>query len=160
MKRNRVLVLLSAVTVLSFTGCELIPLLFEPIPGPVPGGNDIHAAHNFERTSRGIPALTLDGRLNNAAQGHANWMAANRVLSHFGAGGSTPDVRMKAAGFPVFASAENIAEGAASVPEVMALWMNSPGHRANILNGVYTHVGYGVAADVNGRLYWAVNFAN
>jgi len=162
MKPQRTVILLLAALAFTCTGCELLPLLLGPGPGAGlgPGGNDIHAAHNFERTSRGIGALILDGRLNNAAQGHAEWMAANRNLSHTGAGGSNPGDRMSAAGFPVFAWAENIAEGQTTVAAVMASWMGSSGHRTNILNATYTHVGYGVATDATGRLYWCTCFAN
>ena len=59
---------------------------------------------------------------------------------------------------PYTAAAENIASGQRTPEEVMRYWMNSPGHRSNILNSNYNNIGVGVARDQNGNLYWTQLF--
>ncbi len=127
-----------------------------PPPQPVPGDilAQLLAAHNMERTSRGFAALFLNAKLTAAAQKHATWMAANRRLSHIGAGGSEFDQRIKAENYLLRTGGENIAEGYASVESVMRGWMNSTDHRSNILKGSYKEVGFGHSGT-----YWCAVFA-
>ena len=108
---------------------------------------------NRERTSRGEVALRADGHLEAAAQGHSESMAAGDYFEHFGPGGQTPLDRMRAAGYIYssrigFAIGENIAwaTGSSATPEaIVAAWMASPGHRANILDGRFRDSAIGVA---------------
>ena len=72
-------------------------------------------------------------------------MATNNYFSHTGSDGSTFDSRISATGYSYRMAGENIAAGAATAEAVMELWMNSPGHRANILNCGYTQIGVGYA---------------
>lgn len=115
---------------------------------------------NAERAANGVsPPLTLCRNLNTAAQGHSNWQAANLTMSHTGSGGSTPSQRVTAAGYTGWnAVGENVAYGQTSVSQVMTAWMNSPGHRANILSTNFSNVGFGMATASNGQLYWTQNF--
>jgi uncharacterized protein YkwD len=99
--------------------------------------------------------LTVDDRLAAAAQGHSDDMAANDYFSHTSLDGSTFTDRADAAGFTGFAGAENIAAGQRSPQDVMAAWMDSAGHRRNILNCDYTLIGVGLNTD---GWYWTQMF--
>jgi uncharacterized protein YkwD len=65
---------------------------------------------------------------------------------------------MKNFGISYQAAAENIAAGQTTPQEVVQAWMNSPGHRANILNGNYTYIGVGYAKGGSQRHYWTQMF--
>uniref|UniRef100_UPI0035299187 CAP domain-containing protein n=1 Tax=Roseovarius conchicola TaxID=3121636 RepID=UPI0035299187 len=110
---------------------------------------------NEERTSRGLNPVQLELRLNSSAEDHSEWMLQRDVFSHTGVGGSSAGDRMEDAGFTFSGNwswAENIAwrsEGGAPglADDVVALHnglMNSPGHRANILDPDMTVVGIGI----------------
>ena len=110
---------------------------------------------NQERSSRGLDPLQLELRLNASAEDHSAWMLQQDVFSHTGAGGSSAGDRMRDAGFQFSGSwtwAENIAwqseRGASGIGDDVAnlhqSLMNSPGHRANILNPDVTVVGIGI----------------
>ncbi|GGH36852.1 Hemolysin-type calcium-binding repeat-containing protein [Cribrihabitans marinus] len=110
---------------------------------------------NAERAARGLDPLQLELRLNDAAETHSEWMLAQDVFSHTGAGGSSAGGRMQQAGFDFSGSwgwAENIAlqseRGAPGLADdVIDLHnslMNSPGHRANILNPDMEVIGIGI----------------
>jgi uncharacterized protein YkwD len=111
------------------------------------------AAVNLERSRVGAPALVLDSRAQRAAQLHSEWMAREDVLDHTGQGGSDPGQRLSEQGVQWRAYAENVAWGQTSVQQVMRSWMNSPGHRSNLLNPRYTHLGWGRAGN-----YWTQKF--
>lgn len=122
-------------------------------------------AHNAMRRSGGVQPLSLSERLNVAAKCHATWMATNRNMSHsqktdseafFGV---TLSDRLHNVGYPFRSAGENIAAGQRSATQVMTAWLASSGHRANILNDAYWNVGFGVARDLYGNLYWCVVFA-
>ncbi|WP_027244694.1 CAP domain-containing protein [Leisingera daeponensis] len=110
---------------------------------------------NAERTSRGLNPVQLELRLNDSSEDHSEWMLQQDVFSHTGAGGSSAGDRMKDAGFVFSGSwtwAENIAwqseRGAAGlsddVVDLHNSLMNSPGHRANILNANVEVIGIGI----------------
>jgi Ca2+-binding RTX toxin-like protein len=118
---------------------------------------------NAERAKTGAQPLAFDGDLNEAAEGHSEWMIATDTFSHTGAGGSSAGQRMTAAGYSFTGSwtwGENIAWATTRSPagyqdEVQLLHanlMNSSGHRANILNANYREVGLGYEiGDYGGR---------
>ncbi len=114
--------------------------------------------HNNYRAKFFRPPLTLNQQLSNAAMAHAEWMAKTGNFSHTGEGGSSPFDRMRSHGYLYRSAGENIAYGHANVSAVMAGWIGSPGHEANIRGG-YINVGFAVVPDRNGRLYWVANFA-
>jgi uncharacterized protein YkwD len=108
---------------------------------------------NRERTSRGLSALAPDGQLQQAAQGHSEDMAVGDYFEHDGRNGDTPLSRMRASGY-IFSSrigyavGENIAWGTlwlASPKAIVAGWMASPGHRANILDATFRDSGVGIS---------------
>lgn len=116
------------------------------------------AAHNSYRARHGLPPLTMEPRLTEAAQGHASWMADTGSFSHTGAGGSSPFLRISQAGYSYSAAGENIALGQRTVEAVMVAWVGSPGHEANIRNTKYIHMGVGLATARDGRRIWVVTF--
>jgi uncharacterized protein YkwD len=117
------------------------------------------ALTNAARTVQGCPALRADDRLAAAARAHSTDMVAQSFFSHTGSNGSTFVAREVAAGYPKKgASAENIAWGYRTPQEVVTGWMNSSGHRANILNCSSVAVGVGLAYKAGGTPYWTQDF--
>ena len=119
---------------------------------------DLFKAHNDTRALYGARPLAISLELSRAARGHAKWMADHNRMSHTGANGSTLGTRLKDAGYAYGAAGENIAAGYNSVPSVMDGWIDSPGHRANMLKDSFEHVGLAVAVSSSGQKYWCVNF--
>ena len=108
---------------------------------------------NEERESAGCSSVTVDGRLTTAAQRHSQDQADRGVMTHTGADGSTTGERATRAGYRWSRIGENVASGTTSAERVMTMWMNSSGHRANIVNCEYRHIG---VARVGG--YWTQVF--
>jgi uncharacterized protein YkwD len=100
---------------------------------------------NDERRRAGRQPLTVDSRLDAAAQRHADDMLARSYFAHRDPDGKTVRERAREAGFDWSAIGENIAEGQQSVKEVVESWMRSAGHRENILDRRYTRTGVGLA---------------
>jgi uncharacterized protein YkwD len=86
-------------------------------------------------------ALSWSCKLEAAALGHSTDMANNNYFSHTGLNGSSPGDRITAAGYSWSSYGENIAAGASSVSQVMQMWLDSPGHCANIMGGNFTNLG-------------------
>jgi len=115
---------------------------------------------NRERANHGEPALRADTQLQSAAQGHTDSMVKGDYFAHIGPSGDTPLQRMTAADYIYsehigYEVGENIAWGTLqlSTPSaVVAAWMASAGHRANILNARFRDTGIGVAAHVPASL--------
>jgi uncharacterized protein YkwD len=102
-------------------------------------------ALNKFRLANGLAQLEFDNRLAKAATKHANAMAAADFFSHTGANGSTISKRVSDAGYPWRLVAENIAAGMQSGGEAVDVWIDSPGHRKNMLTAGLTHAGIGYA---------------
>lgn len=100
---------------------------------------------NVRRTSEGLATLSLNNKLNEAAQAKANDMAARNYWSHNTPEGNPPWLFFGNAGYAYSAAGENLAYGFDTSDATVAAWMNSPGHRANILNNDFTEVGFGIA---------------
>lgn len=130
---------------------------------PVPAGdhNQVEAAVfamvNAERAKAGCQPLQADKRLITSARGHSQDMASRNYFSHNTPEGRNPFQRMADAGYPRSAG-ENIAAGQRTPQAVMNSWMNSAGHRANILNCGYKAIGVGVANGGSFGIYWTQNF--
>ena len=118
---------------------------------------------------RGHPALIRSSRL------HSQWMARRRAFSHTGSGGSSPWDRATRAGYPSSTVSENIwqTQGQRGLAwkskfrwdsdwnlgrAAVISWMNSPGHRANLLSPEWRHMGIGVARNNRDRIYLTQNF--
>ncbi|MFK0158385.1 CAP domain-containing protein [Streptomyces sp. NPDC090499] len=111
---------------------------------------------NAERSKAGCSALTLNTTLSKVAQAHSEDMALHQNMSHAGSDGSSPGDRITSAGYTWSAYGENVAYGYASADQVMAGWMASPGHKANILNCTFKEIGVGLAQP---NSYWTQDFA-
>ncbi|WP_262281435.1 CAP domain-containing protein [Micromonospora sp. MA102] len=111
---------------------------------------------NQERAKAGCKALTVDDKLTLAAQRHSQDQADHKTMSHDGSDGSDVGDRLDRVGYAWRSYGENVAWNQQSPAAVMDAWMNSPGHRANILNCSFTEIGVGVARS-NGP-YWTQDF--
>jgi uncharacterized protein YkwD len=114
--------------------------------------------HNKERAKEGLGPLKLESHLVEAAKAHAKDMAEHENMSHDGSDGSSPAERATRAGYHYLLTGENVAKGYQTVPEVMEIWMNSPPHKKNILNGEYTEIGVAVAYGEDNKPYWSAEF--
>ncbi|MEV8593667.1 CAP domain-containing protein [Streptomyces sp. NPDC052012] len=119
---------------------------------------DVLDLTNRERVRAGLAPLASDSRLAAAAQGHSADMAVRDFYSHTAPDGSRPWDRAAAAGSTRRTVGENIACGQRTAAEVVQGWMNSPGHRANILKSDFTHLGVGLAGGGRAGTYWTQLF--
>lgn len=108
---------------------------------------------NEQRRAHGLRPLRLDGKLGRAARGHANDMVAKRYFAHESKNGATFSTRIKRTGWTKsrrsYTMGENIGWGGGSLStprEMVKGWMNSPGHKANILAREFRFIGIGIAA--------------
>ena len=115
---------------------------------------------NQQRMLNGLAPLATSGKLVQAARIQAGNMAQLDQMSHVLAGVAQPDLlsRANAVGYGYAKLGENIAYNYAGAPEVVAGWMNSTGHKANILDPGFTEIGVAVAANSNGQLYYCQVF--
>jgi uncharacterized protein YkwD len=122
---------------------------------------DMLNAVNAQRAAAGVAPLRLCNVLVLQAQIHTADQAKMGVMSHTGSNGSTLQQRAVQstylAGAGAWSLGENVAFGYRDIPSVMTAWMNSPGHRANILQGGFSDVGFGLAQGANGT-YWTQDF--
>ena len=116
---------------------------------------------NVERKKANLQPLTLNGQLGQAAQNHTNDMVSKSYFSHTSPSGSTMTSRVNATGYTYSAIGENIAAGNSTASETMTQWMNSPGHRANILSPKFRELGVGYASSNDQyRYYWTQVFGS
>lgn len=112
---------------------------------------------NVERRAVGCPDLDLDPRLSRAAQAHTDEMARYDYVGHTGLDGSSPGDRIEAAGYDWWSYGENVAAGQTGPAEVLGQWMESRGHRRNILDCDFRDIGIGFTPAPGGP-YWAQEF--
>lgn len=115
---------------------------------------------NQERAKRGLPLLKLNAELSRVARIKSQDMIDKKYFAHNSPTYGSPFQMMQSFGLRFSAAGENIAYGQKTAAEVMNTWMNSSGHRANILSQAYTNIGIGVAKMSNGTLYWTQMFMN
>ena len=113
---------------------------------------------NRERANAGLSGLSLNWQLSRVARYKAEDMRDKNYFSHTAPVYGSPFEMMKNFGISFSAAGENIAMGQQSPTEVMNSWMNSSGHRQNILNTRYTEIGVGIAKSSNGSIYWVQQF--
>jgi len=113
---------------------------------------------NNRRRNHGCNNLSQNGALNTAAQTHTRKMAKRDTLSHELPGEASLGVRVRRAGYDWTMLAENIAAGYGTPAAVVRGWMHSAGHRRNILNCRYRHIGVGYAVSDRGTPYWTQVF--
>lgn len=112
---------------------------------------------NAARAKNGLSALTLDANMNRAAAVRAAELAQS--FSHTRPNGSRGLTALNEAGVSYRTAGENIASGQQSAQAVVSAWMNSSGHRANILSSLFGRMGAG-QATIGGRTYWVQLFAD
>lgn len=125
-------------------------------PGPTRYEAEVVALTNDQRAAHGCPALRDDPRLRAAAIAHSADMRVQDYFAHDTPDGVTPWARIGAQGYSD-PSAENIAMGQPTPQAVVEAWMNSAGHRANILNCASKAIGVGVQFGPNGP-WWTQDF--
>lgn len=113
---------------------------------------------NQKRQEAGLAACAgTDTNLNRSARAKSQDMANNNYFSHDSPTYGDPFAMMRNFGVQYQSAGENIAMGQPTPQEVVTAWMNSPGHRKNIMNGSFTHLGIGYVLQ-NGRAYWTQQF--
>ncbi|MER5363475.1 CAP domain-containing protein [Streptomyces sp. NPDC002785] len=110
---------------------------------------------NSARDAVGCSPLKANAKLTKAARKHSADMASQRNMSHTGSDGSDPGDRIMHAGYDRSGYGENVAYGYTTPESVMAGWMNSPGHKRNILDCSFKEIGVGLAQPGN---YWTQDF--
>lgn len=118
---------------------------------------------NQERAAQGLNPLAWADDLADVARAHSKDMEQRRFFDHMNPSGFSPFDRMENAGITYFMAAENIAAGQGTPAAVMESWMNSPGHRANILNPELKELGVGYVKAAEGApypCYWTQVFAS
>ncbi|MGM8213169.1 CAP domain-containing protein [Virgibacillus sp. W0430] len=110
---------------------------------------------NNERAKQGLAPLKIDTALSKVAREKSRDMAVNGYFDHNSPTYGSPFDMMRSYGISYRTAGENIAKGQRTPQEVVTGWMNSPGHRANILNGNYTHIGVGYVKQGN---HWTQQF--
>jgi hypothetical protein len=115
---------------------------------------------NAERATQGLHPLTVDDNLATAARDHSEDMGLQGYFSHTSLDGRTVPDRITAAGYSYNTYGENIAGGQPTPEAVIDAWMESSGHRANILNPIFCDIGVGYAYLANSpyRHYWTQDF--
>ncbi|MBD2771080.1 CAP domain-containing protein [Iningainema tapete] len=140
----------------------IVPLSSQPAVNPLV--QEVVNLTNAQRQLVGLQPLQLNFQLNNSAQAHAQDMAVRDFFDHVGSNGTGIGDRAKAAGYTYSFIGENIGAGQATAQGIVSSWMNSPGHKAQILNPNYREIGVGyyyLANDtgkVNYNHYWTVGF--
>ncbi|MEW2529174.1 sigma-70 family RNA polymerase sigma factor [Streptomyces sp. NPDC047071] len=135
------------------------PTTKKPAP-PAPSGSkaqQVLSLVNAERAKAGCGPLTHNSKLATAAQRHSADMRSRNYFDHTSPDGTDPGQRITAAGYKWSTYGENIARGQQTAASVMDAWMNSEGHRANILNCSFKELGTGVEEGEGGP-WWTQNF--
>ena len=114
---------------------------------------------NVERAAAGRSRLSAHPLVTVAAAAHSADQAARQQMSHTGSDGSDAGTRLTRAGFTWGAWGENVAAGQRTAGDVVTAWMNSSGHRANMLSSSFTTIGIGVVIGADGRRYWTMVLA-
>ena len=122
-----------------------------------PAAAEVVRLVNVARADAGCAPLRVDSRLTTAARLHSQDMADHDYFSHTSLDGRSPWDRMRAQGY-TNGSGENIAAGYSTPASVMNAWMNSSGHRANILNCSSRAIGVGIGKGGSYGTYWTQDF--
>jgi uncharacterized YkwD family protein len=115
---------------------------------------------NIERQKAGLSALTFDQSVSNVARTKSKDMAANNYFAHQSPTYGSAGDMLTRFGIKWSAWGENIASGQRTPEAVVTAWMNSSGHRANILSANFSKIGVGYAVNSNGTPYWTQIFTN
>ena len=159
-------IVFAALAAAAFTGAAGAVHLDRPVQGSssVSAGiqsssaaSEVVRLTNSARSQNGYAALVEDGALSEAAAVRAREIA--RSFSHTRPSGASFSSALSESGVSYLRAGENIASGQKSASEVVNAWMNSPGHRANILNSSYSRIG-SASVNIDGTHYWVQLFAD
>ncbi len=130
------------------------PRVSTPAPAPLDDAYEARIVQlvNAERVAAGLPRLAVSPCADRYAEDWSATMARTGAFAH------RPSLGTLLSACRASAVGENIASGAVSADQMMAMWMKSPGHRANILSSRFTHLGVGAAKTASGRTYGTQNF--
>ncbi|MCH4240134.1 MAG: CAP domain-containing protein [Oscillospiraceae bacterium] len=120
--------------------------------------NEVLTLVNQQRTANGLRALSANAQLMKTATLKSEDMAKLNYFDHTSPTYGSPFDMMKQFGISYRTAGENIAMGQTSPEQVMNGWMNSEGHRKNILNAAFTQIGIGIAQNANGQYIWTQQF--
>ncbi|MCT4619157.1 MAG: SafA/ExsA family spore coat assembly protein [Marinisporobacter sp.] len=120
--------------------------------------NEVIKLVNIERSKKGLPALKSNWQLSRCARYKSQDMINKNYFSHQSPTYGSPFKMMESFGLKFSSAGENIAKGQRTPQEVMNSWMNSSGHRSNILSSSFSEIGVGLAKDQYGRCYWTQMF--
>ena len=120
--------------------------------------NEVIRLTNIERSKKGLPALKANWQLSRCARYKSQDMINKNYFAHQSPTYGSPFDMIESFGISMAAGGENIAMGQRTPQEVVTAWMNSPGHRSNILSTAYTEIGVGCAKSSNGSYYWTQMF--
>lgn len=120
--------------------------------------NEVIRLTNAERSKRGLPALKSNWQLSRCARYKSQDMINKNYFAHQSPTYGSPFDMIESFGISMAAGGENIAMNQRTPQEVVTAWMNSPGHRSNILSTAYTEIGVGVAKSKSGSYYWTQMF--
>lgn len=120
--------------------------------------NEVIRLVNIQRSNQGLQSLTQNWELSRVARYKSQDMLDKNYFSHTSPTYGSPFTMMENFGIHFSSAGENIAMGQRTPAEVMNAWMNSPGHRANILSPSYSQIGVGLAKNPNGSPYWTQEF--
>jgi uncharacterized protein YkwD len=112
---------------------------------------------NKEREKEKLPPLRVNAKLLQSARAHSANMAKQNKMDHV-LDGKEPKDRVKEIGYEYMHMGENVAYGQRTAADVLKVWMNSPGHRMNILRKEFTEIGIGVERSSKGVPYYAQVF--
>ncbi|SDH83798.1 SafA/ExsA family spore coat assembly protein [Alteribacillus bidgolensis] len=113
---------------------------------------------NIKRQNHGLPKLKADWEVSRVARHKSRDMRNNGYFSHTSPNYGSPFEMLRDYNVNFRAAAENIAAGQQTASQVVEGWMDSPGHRKNILNESYTHIGVGYAEGGSHSVYWTQMF--
>lgn len=120
--------------------------------------NEVIRLTNIERTKRGLPALKSNWELSRCARYKSQDMINKNYFAHQSPTYGSPFDMIESFGIRMASGGENIAMGQRTPQEVVTAWMNSPGHRGNMLSTAFTQIGVGVAKSKTGSYYWTQMF--
>jgi len=113
---------------------------------------------NIEREKQGLQPYKHNSQVTSIARRKSEDMRDKKYFSHQSPTYGSPFEMLNQFGVEFTAAGENIAKGQKTAQAVMTSWMNSPGHRKNILSEKFTEIGVGLAKDANGTTYWTQQF--
>lgn len=163
--RTRKLALITTTATLATVAAAIPFTVFADQTAPLPPDHEKYVKEvveltNEQRKEHGCGELTLDSQLSVPSQEHSQDMADNDFMSHTGSDGRDPGERVSDSDYPGRYRAENVAAGYRTPQDVIDGWMDSEGHRANILNCELEDIGVGYAENPDSEYttYWTQNF--